>query len=57
VFRTLRKHKKNAQREHNPSTTATTTPPDLLSVMTAWDKLPEAVRLGILAMVKAARGE
>jgi hypothetical protein len=28
-------------------------PPDLAQVVTAWDRLPEAVRAGILAMVNA----
>jgi hypothetical protein len=30
------------------------TDPDLATVVNAWDRLPEAVRAGILAMVKAA---
>ncbi len=30
------------------------TEPDLATVMDAWDRLPEAVRAGIVAMVKAA---
>jgi hypothetical protein len=28
--------------------------PDQLTVVNAWDRLPEAVRAGIVAMVKAA---
>ena len=28
--------------------------PDLAAVIDAWDRLPEAIRAGILAMVKAA---
>jgi hypothetical protein len=28
--------------------------PDLKAVVDAWDRLPEAVRAGIVAMVKAA---
>jgi hypothetical protein len=28
--------------------------PDLAAVIDAWDRLPEAVRAGIVAMVKAA---
>jgi len=28
--------------------------PDLAAVVTAWSELPEAVRVGILAMVRAA---
>jgi hypothetical protein len=28
--------------------------PDLAAVIAAWDLLPEAIRAGILAMVKAA---
>jgi hypothetical protein len=28
--------------------------PDLATVVDAWDRLPEAVRAGIVAMVKAA---
>jgi hypothetical protein len=30
------------------------TDPDLVAVIDAWDRLPEAVRAGIVAMVKAA---
>jgi hypothetical protein len=30
--------------------------PDLAAVVAAWPKLPEAIRAGILAMVKAASG-
>src|SRR5262245_33872812 len=30
------------------------TDPDLTTVVNAWDRLPEAVRAGIVAMVKAA---
>jgi hypothetical protein len=30
------------------------TNPDLTAVVDAWDRLPEAVRAGIVAMVKAA---
>jgi hypothetical protein len=33
---------------------AALTDPDLAAVVNAWDRLPEAVRAGILAMVKAA---
>jgi hypothetical protein len=29
--------------------------PDLAAVVDAWDRLPEAVRGGIVAMVRAAR--
>jgi hypothetical protein len=31
--------------------------PDLATVVDAWDRLPEAVRAGIVAMVKAASGK
>ena len=31
------------------------TDPDLASVVTAWPALPEAIKAGILAMVKAAK--
>jgi hypothetical protein len=30
-------------------------PPDLVAVVDAWPTLPEAIRAGILTMVKAAR--
>lgn len=30
--------------------------PELTAVLTAWPELPEAVKAGIVAMVKAARG-
>jgi hypothetical protein len=34
------------------------TDPDLATVLNAWDRLPEAIRAGIVAMVKAAsKGE
>jgi hypothetical protein len=32
------------------------TDPDLAAVVDAWDRLPEAVRAGIVAMVQAAGG-
>ena len=38
---------------HKP-TNQPTVPPDLVPVVEAWTKLPEAVRVGILAMVQAA---
>jgi hypothetical protein len=31
--------------------------PDLALIIEAWPRLPEAVRAGILAMVKASAGE
>jgi hypothetical protein len=31
------------------------TDPDLVALVAAWPKLPEAIKAGILAMVKAAR--
>jgi hypothetical protein len=33
---------------------ATSSDPDLAAVIDAWDRLPEAVRAGIVAIVKAA---
>ncbi len=33
------------------------TDPDLAAVIDAWDRLPEAIRAGIMAMVKAASGK
>ena len=36
---------------------ATDTCPDLATVVDAWDRLPEAVRAGIVAMVKASTRE
>jgi hypothetical protein len=32
-------------------------PPDLTAVIEAWDRLPEALKAGILAMVKSASGK
>jgi hypothetical protein len=32
-------------------------PPDLRLIVEAWPKLPKAVRAGIVAMVRAAKGE
>ena len=37
------------------STTSCTNDPDLAAVVEAWSELPEAVRAGIVAMVKAAK--
>jgi len=31
-------------------------PPDLVAIVAAWPELPEAIKAGILAMVKAAAG-
>jgi hypothetical protein len=39
---------------HRVPTDTCQTDPDLATVITAWDRLPEAVRAGIAAMVKAA---
>ena len=39
------------------ATDACQTNPDLAAVVDAWDRLPEAVRAGIVAMVKAASGK
>jgi hypothetical protein len=46
------------QNTPQPSTVVggrTETDPDLAAVVAAWDRLPEAVRAGIVAMVRAAR--
>jgi hypothetical protein len=37
-------------------TEARRTPPDLAEVVAAWPELPEAVRAGIVAMIRAASG-
>jgi hypothetical protein len=42
---------------HHLATDTCQTDPDLADVVAAWDRLPEAVRAGIVAMVQAARGE
>ncbi len=39
---------------HHLATDTCQTDPDLMTVVDAWDRLPEAVRAGIVAMVKAA---
>ena len=31
-------------------------PPDLASVVAAWDRLPDAIKAGVLALVHAASG-
>jgi hypothetical protein len=31
--------------------------PDLAAVIDAWDRLPEAIRAGVVAMLKAAEGK
>jgi hypothetical protein len=41
--------------EHLPNDTCQTDP-DLAAVVAAWPELPEAIKAGILAMVKAAAG-
>ena len=41
--------------EHLPNDTCQTDP-DLAAVVAAWPELPEAIKAGILAMVKAASG-
>ncbi len=33
------------------------TPPDLAEVVAAWPELPEAIRAGILAMIRSASGK
>ncbi len=50
--RTLAEHKISTT-EHNRSITEITLDPDLQTVLTGWSKLPEEVRTGIIAMVKA----
>jgi hypothetical protein len=42
---------------HRPAHRQESLPPDLALVFERWDALPEAVRAGIVAMVKAASGE
>ena len=39
---------------HHLPTDTCQTDPDLAAVVDAWDRLPEAVRAGIVAMVRAA---
>jgi len=39
----------------NLPTAAYSFPPDLAAVVSAWPELPDAIRAGILAMVRAAR--
>jgi hypothetical protein len=41
---------------HQLATDTRQTTPDLATVIDAWDRLPEPVRAGIVAMVKAASG-
>ena len=40
--------------EHNRSTKETVPPPRLRAVIEAWNNLPEVVKIGIVAMVRAA---
>ena len=42
---------------HHLPTDNRPTDPELAAVVAAWDQLPEAVRAGIVAMVKAAAGK
>jgi hypothetical protein len=39
----------------NPPISATLADPDLAAVVDAWPALPEAIKAGILAIVKATR--
>jgi hypothetical protein len=61
------RRKSNPARDHRPESTHKPTPfdpilrhdtcqtdPDLARIVAAWDRLPEAVRAGIVAMVRAA---
>ena len=41
---------------HQLATDTRQADPDLATVINAWDRLPEPVRAGIVAMVKAAAG-
>ena len=41
----------------HPLAISASLPPDLAAVVEAWPDLPEALRLGIVAMVKAASGQ
>ena len=42
-----------AQREHYISITGKGLPDDLAVVVKTWDRLPDAIKAGILAMVKS----
>ncbi len=42
---------------HHLATDTCQTDPGLALVNAAWDRLPEAVRAGIVAMIKAASGQ
>jgi hypothetical protein len=42
---------------HRLATDTCQTDPDLAAVVDAWDRLPEAVRAGIVAMVETALGK
>ena len=42
---------------HPLATDTRQTAPDLATVIDAWDQLPEAIRAGIVAMVKTASGK
>jgi hypothetical protein len=49
----------NDRGQKRPLTTPQITPrsdPDLTAIIEAWDRLPEALNAGILAMVRASRG-
>jgi hypothetical protein len=39
-----------------PSSPEPPFPPDLARVVAAWDRLPEAIKAGVLALVQAAGG-
>jgi hypothetical protein len=41
----------------NPSPSQSTFPPDLSEIIAAWPGLPQAIKAGIVAMVKAAGRE
>jgi hypothetical protein len=49
------RHVSSALTAHGPR--AEIDDPDLPAIVAAWDRLPETVRAGIVAMVKAASGK
>jgi len=48
------KRAQSASSEHNQSTISGSLPVDLQLVVGAWERLPEALKAGIVAMVKAS---
>ena len=55
LFPLLAPDSAGAQQEHNKAQLPMALPVDLQEVINAWAELPEAIRAGVLALIRAAR--